>query len=110
MPKLSAPAAIVQRVTAVAVTSKFAEDFVGSLGLSGIDRTMRRRLTDPAYRGKIAVKTGTLDRVAALSGFAFNRSGQVLAFSILANDTRGNWAARAVMDDVCKVLVDEPVE
>ena len=93
-----------------AYNSKFAEDYVDSFGLSGIDRTMRKRLTDPAYRGKIAAKTGTLDGVAALSGYAFNRGGQVLVFSILANDTRGNWNARAIMDDVCKALVDEPIE
>ncbi len=97
-------------VLAWAFNSRCAEDFVDSLGLAGIDRTMRRRLKDPAYRGTIAAKTGTLNGVAALSGYAFNRRGQVLAFSLLANDTRGNWAARAVMDDICKALVDEPVE
>ncbi len=93
-----------------AFNSDFADDFVDSLGVSGVDRTMRKRLNNPAYRGKVLAKTGTLDGVAALSGYAFNRGGQVLVFSILANDTHGNWAARAVMDDICKALVDEPMD
>ena len=52
----------------------------------------------------------TLDGVVALCGFAFNRSGEVLAFSILANDTQGNWQARAIADNICKALVDEKAE
>lgn len=84
-------------------------DFVESLSFSGIDHTLRKRLTGADYRGKIAAKTGTLNGVAALSGYAFNNSGKVLAFSILANDTHGNWAARAIMDEICKAMIDEEV-
>jgi len=90
-----------------AYNASFGKDFVDSLSLSGVDRTMRKRLSSSDYRGKIAAKTGTLNGVAALSGYAFNRSGKVLAFSILANDTHGNWAARAIMDEICRALVDE---
>jgi len=90
-------------------SSPYGKDFVESLSFSGIDQTLRKRLTGADYRGKIAAKTGTLNGVAALSGYAFNNSGKVLAFSILANDTHGNWAARAIMDEICKAMIDEEV-
>jgi D-alanyl-D-alanine carboxypeptidase/D-alanyl-D-alanine-endopeptidase (penicillin-binding protein 4) len=89
--------------------SNFGEDFVDSLAVSGVDRTLRKRLTD-RYRGTIAAKTGTLTGVAALSGYAFNRTDQVLAFSILANDCRSVADARAIMDEICKALVDDPLK
>jgi D-alanyl-D-alanine carboxypeptidase/D-alanyl-D-alanine-endopeptidase (penicillin-binding protein 4) len=88
----------------------FAEDFVDSLAVAGVDKLMRKRLTDPAHRGKVVAKTGTLDGVVSLSGFAFNRGGDILAFSIIANDTHGNWTARAIMDNICKALVDEKID
>jgi D-alanyl-D-alanine carboxypeptidase/D-alanyl-D-alanine-endopeptidase (penicillin-binding protein 4) len=89
--------------------SQHGKDFVESLSLAGIDHTLRKRLKGADYRGKIAAKTGTLDGVAALSGYAFNNSGKVLAFSILANDTHGNWVARAIMDEICRAMIDEEV-
>jgi D-alanyl-D-alanine carboxypeptidase/D-alanyl-D-alanine-endopeptidase (penicillin-binding protein 4) len=70
---------------------------------------MRKRLADEKYRGRVTAKTGTVDRVKTLSGYAYNRSGKVLAFSILVNNSHNNWAAKAFTDRICKVLVDEAI-
>ena len=81
--------------------------FVDSLSRSGIDKSLKKRLATPAYRGRIAGKTGTLNAVVTLSGYAFNRHGKVLAFSILVNNSHNNWTARAFTDDICRILIDE---
>ncbi|HUV39369.1 MAG TPA: D-alanyl-D-alanine carboxypeptidase/D-alanyl-D-alanine-endopeptidase [Planctomycetota bacterium] len=84
-------------------------DFVDSLARSGIDKSLQKRLADAEYRGRIAAKTGTLDGVVTLSGYAFNRHGKVLAFSVLVNDSHNNWAVRTFTDVICRALVDEPI-
>jgi len=92
-----------------AYNAKYGKVFVASLARSGIDHSMRKRLTEPAYRGRIAAKTGTLNGVVTLSGYAFNRHGKVLAFSVLVNRSHNNWAARRFTDGICRALVDEDV-
>ncbi|HUW58332.1 MAG TPA: D-alanyl-D-alanine carboxypeptidase/D-alanyl-D-alanine-endopeptidase, partial [Planctomycetota bacterium] len=90
-----------------AYNAPYGRMFVDSLSRSGIDKSMQKRLGTPAYRGRIAGKTGTLDGVVTLSGYAFNRHGHVLAFSILVNNSHNNWTARAFTDDICRILIDE---
>ena len=59
--------------------------FMGSLAVSGKPGTMHRRLTGKTVRGKVRGKTGTLDEVVSLSGYAPTRHGRTLAFSVLVN-------------------------
>lgn len=84
-------------------------DFVAQLAIGGVDGTMRSRLRDWGARRAIRVKTGTLDAVAALSGYILPPSGKSpLAFSILVNGIGGKVsAARGAMDDVVKVSAGE---
>lgn len=93
-----------------AYNARYGKEYVNSLSLSGIDLSMRKRLADAAYRGKVAAKTGTLNGVVALSGYVFNRHGKVLAFSVLVNNSTNNWAARAFTDDILRILVDEKID
>jgi len=92
-----------------AYSAPYGKDYVDSLARSGIDKSLKKRLAEPAYRGRIAGKTGTLNGVVALSGYAFNRHGKVLAFSILVNSSHNNWTARAFSDEICRILVDEKI-
>jgi D-alanyl-D-alanine carboxypeptidase/D-alanyl-D-alanine-endopeptidase (penicillin-binding protein 4) len=65
------------------------------LPIGGEDGTLVRRLSRPMSNGAasrpaearaIHAKTGTLNRAIALSGYADNKNGGWLAFSILVND------------------------
>ncbi|HXT49513.1 MAG TPA: D-alanyl-D-alanine carboxypeptidase/D-alanyl-D-alanine-endopeptidase, partial [Thermoanaerobaculia bacterium] len=61
-------------------------EFVKSLPYAGeAEASLHQRLTEPAYRGNVFAKTGTIERVSTLSGYAKGRSGRIYAFSILAN-------------------------
>lgn len=64
---------------------RYAADFLASLPIAGADGTLRRRMKTGATLRRVRAKTGTLNGVSALSGYAFLDDGRVLAFSILMN-------------------------
>lgn len=70
-------------------------EFVSSLPLAGEDGTLRRHFRDPDLAGRIHAKTGSLDGVLSLAGYAQARSGQRYCFAALVNDPRagGAWPA-----------------
>jgi D-alanyl-D-alanine carboxypeptidase/D-alanyl-D-alanine-endopeptidase (penicillin-binding protein 4) len=65
-------------------------ELVGSLSVGGIDGTLDGRFSNGVDRRRIRAKTGRLDGVAALAGYAVNRDGRPFAFAVLANDVRGS--------------------
>ncbi|MCB2154893.1 D-alanyl-D-alanine carboxypeptidase/D-alanyl-D-alanine-endopeptidase [bacterium] len=81
------------------------EAFVDSLPVSGVNGTMRYRLTDGGLARRVRAKTGTLDGVAALSGYVTTNNGSQVAFSIMVNnaDARATTLRRTV-DDIVEVL------
>ncbi len=64
-------------------TSSLAAD----LPVAGRTGTLRRRLRGTAAEGTVRAKTGTLNEVAALAGFAHAASGDDLTFVVLVNGT-----------------------
>ena len=72
-----------------------------SLPVGGIDGTLSGRFAEPAHKGKIFAKTGTLGEVNALSGYLVAASGKTVAFSILCNDHNPTGdAARVALDKI----------
>jgi len=59
------------------------EEFIQDLALAGQEGTVASRMEGTAAYGRCRVKTGTISGVSNLSGYCFNRSGRVVAFSIL---------------------------
>ena len=60
-------------------------DFVKSLPIAGVDGTLKKRFRSSELEGRVRAKTGYINNVRALSGYAFTRNGDVLVFSILSN-------------------------
>ena len=84
-------------------------DFLAQLAIGGVDGTMRGRFREWSKPRAIRAKTGTLDAVAALSGYVLPPPGRApIAFSLLVNGIPGKVsAARASMDDVVKAIATE---
>ena len=79
--------------------------FVDSLPVSGVNGTMRYRLTEGGLARRVRAKTGTLDGVAALSGYVTTNSGRQVAFSILANNAGARATTlRRTVDEIVEVL------
>ncbi len=82
-------------------------EFVRTLPYSGErDLKWSQRLADPPYRGNVMAKTGYLNGVSTLSGYAKARSGKLYAFSILMNRIRSDWRAKAAQDKIVKAIID----
>jgi D-alanyl-D-alanine carboxypeptidase/D-alanyl-D-alanine-endopeptidase (penicillin-binding protein 4) len=65
-------------------------EFVSSLPLSGLDGTMRSRLTDEGPSGRMHIKTGSLDNVAGIAGYVHARSGKHYVVVALVNHTQAD--------------------
>jgi serine-type D-Ala-D-Ala carboxypeptidase/endopeptidase (penicillin-binding protein 4) len=59
------------------------DDFIQDLALAGHEGTVADRMHGTAAFGRCRTKTGTITGVSNLSGYCFNRSGRIMAFSIL---------------------------
>lgn len=82
-----------------------AEAFRVSLPVMGVDGTLEKRGRAGSAKGKVHAKTGTINSVSSLSGYAEAADGHRLAFSIMANNfTQGTKAATTVQDQVTEAL------
>jgi D-alanyl-D-alanine carboxypeptidase/D-alanyl-D-alanine-endopeptidase (penicillin-binding protein 4) len=86
------------------------EEFASLLAVAGEEGTLESRLSKAPYKGNVQAKSGYLNGVGALSGYARTRSGRTVAFSILINDSRnppGSYSMRETADAICRAIVDE---
>jgi D-alanyl-D-alanine carboxypeptidase/D-alanyl-D-alanine-endopeptidase (penicillin-binding protein 4) len=60
--------------------------FLSTLPIAGKDGTISTRLRGTRAEGNALAKTGSIANTRALSGFVKTRDGEMLVFSILAND------------------------
>ncbi len=74
-------------------------NYFASLSVPGVDGTLGGRMRSSTDARRCAGKTGTLREVSALSGYCKNRSGHLLAFSLLMNNVSPP-GARVVQDKI----------
>lgn len=74
-------------------------EYLASLALPGVDGATGKRLRDYAGSGLVRYKTGTLNGVAALAGYAFAADGDTLAMVMLLNGYPGGGAAASDLLD-----------
>lgn len=79
------PRAVV-RVLDAAHRAPWGELFRNSLPVAGVDGTIANRMRGTPAAGNVRAKTGTLDKARALSGYVTTADGQLLLFSLLANN------------------------
>ncbi len=82
---LVTPAAIVQLLQ-YAYHQPWGTLFADTLPVSGIDGSLADRFKTPPEKGAVHAKTGSLNHVNALSGYATTLTGEKVAFSILGNN------------------------
>ena len=78
-----------------------------TLAVSGEgEGTLRHRLKDPTTRGQVIAKTGSLEHVSTLAGYARSASGRTYVFAILLNG-RGvtDGGGQAFQDRLLRALI-----
>jgi D-alanyl-D-alanine carboxypeptidase/D-alanyl-D-alanine-endopeptidase (penicillin-binding protein 4) len=86
--------------------SKYREQWLGLLPIGGEDGTLGRRFAEHPEARAIHAKTGTLDHVRALSGYADTPGHGRVAFSFLVNNFDGPGAGvTAVLDQLALALL-----
>jgi D-alanyl-D-alanine carboxypeptidase/D-alanyl-D-alanine-endopeptidase (penicillin-binding protein 4) len=81
--------------------------FQDQLAVGGLDGTLRSRFYALRNRRSVHAKTGTLNKVTALSGYVFGPEQQTgVAFSILVTGTSDHAGARERIDDLVLELSD----
>jgi len=101
------PQALVQVLRATYRDFRLGADFVASLAVAGADGTVVSRMEGSAAERYVRAKTGTLDGVSCLSGFAGAAGRPPLAFAILMNGlpAAAHAEARRVQDAIAELLV-----
>jgi len=64
----------------------FFPQFYSALAVAGVDGTLKSRLVGTAAAGNVHAKTGTISSASAISGYVTTADGEMLAFSMIANN------------------------
>ena len=77
--------------------------FLAALPVAGIDGTLKRRMHNIAWR--VRAKTGTMQGVVSLAGYALSAEREPLAFVIMVNSKYGSvWQYRQLEDSIMQAL------
>ena len=109
---LVSPLATARLLAAIQKTPA-ANPFMESLPIAGVDGTLQGRLTN--LQGRLRAKTGLLIYAHSLSGYASTSDGEMLAFSIMSNDSVGKGGIIPLIDALASALTggagsEEPVK
>ncbi|MGA8233073.1 MAG: D-alanyl-D-alanine carboxypeptidase/D-alanyl-D-alanine-endopeptidase [Candidatus Acidiferrales bacterium] len=86
----------------------WANDYLATLPIAGVDGTLESRMKNSQATGRIFAKTGSLEHVHTISGYATTVRGERLVFSIMdSNDAEKANDATAVIDSLCVAMVEE---
>jgi D-alanyl-D-alanine carboxypeptidase/D-alanyl-D-alanine-endopeptidase (penicillin-binding protein 4) len=83
------------------------ERFRDTLPVAGVDGSLAGRLKETFAEGNVTAKTGSLDHVNSLSGYASTRGGDRVAFVILSNNhTLTRSQAEQTIDRIVEAIVE----
>jgi D-alanyl-D-alanine carboxypeptidase/D-alanyl-D-alanine-endopeptidase (penicillin-binding protein 4) len=104
---LVTPRAIVTLLSFAQKQSWF-EPYYASLPVAGVDGTLEDRMKNTPAAGRIHAKTGSVEHVRTLSGFAETPGGRRLIFSFLSNNQGGkSHEAADALTGLCVAMLEE---
>lgn len=77
---------------------------LSSMPLAGADGTLAKRMRGSYAQYNVRAKTGTVEGVSALAGYATAANGHKLCFAIINTGIRRASAGRRFQDRVCEIL------
>jgi serine-type D-Ala-D-Ala carboxypeptidase/endopeptidase (penicillin-binding protein 4) len=92
---------------AYAARQPWGADFHSTLPIAGADGTLETRMTGTAAAGLVQAKTGEIEHVRALSGYATTLRGESLVFSIFYNNNpQHGLGTVAPVDAIASAMVE----
>ena len=86
--------------------SPFADDFINSLSIAGVDGTLQKRMHGSFAEGNLRAKTGTHRNVSSLAGLVRNRSDDVLYFAFIFNGGSVG-IYKQIENEICMLLAEK---
>lgn len=77
-----------------------------ALPVMGRDGTLRSRNRNTTAQDNVHAKTGSVEGVSSLAGYALAANGHVLCFSVINQGVRNMAEARKFQDRLCRALTD----
>jgi D-alanyl-D-alanine carboxypeptidase/D-alanyl-D-alanine-endopeptidase (penicillin-binding protein 4) len=91
-----------------AQTRPWFESYYASLPVAGVDGTLEDRMKNTLAAGRVHAKTGSVEHVRTMSGFADTAGGRRLIFSFLSNNQGGKkHEATDAMTGLCLAMLEE---
>ncbi|GAC1655551.1 MAG: D-alanyl-D-alanine carboxypeptidase/D-alanyl-D-alanine-endopeptidase [Acidobacteriaceae bacterium] len=87
-------------------TQSWGADFLDTLPISAQDGSLTKRFLNTPTAGRVHAKTGTLNEVAALSGYATRLNGEEIAFSVLVNNEKIEKVTSRLIDAIVRTVVE----
>lgn len=79
--------------------------FYGSLAIAGKDGTLKNRMIGTEAEKNVHAKTGTLNSVSTLAGYAVSRDNELIIFYIAMNGFGGSAnSIRYTQDEICEYI------
>ena len=104
---LVTPQSVVQ-LLAWAARQKWGADFAATLPVAGQDGTLENRMKGTLAAGRVHAKTGLVEHVEGLSGYATTVRGEHLIFSMFGNNQgMRSRDAMGALDAICVAMVEE---
>ena len=80
---LVSPRYLIQLLTYLAKEFKCSPEFTASLPISGVDGTLKNRLTQA--KSRVRAKTGSMTGITTMAGYVTTKDNDLLAFAIMIN-------------------------
>lgn len=77
----------------LAYSKPFMPEYISSLPVSGVDGTMHRRFVNSRMKGRLHMKTGSLDNVRSMAGYLMDRRGHRYVVVMIHNHHRAHLRA-----------------
>lgn len=90
------------------LATPFAEDFERSLAVAGVSGTLKKRFVDTPVETRLRAKTGSLNDVAALSGYVREGEGARLVFAFVLSVPKADRVRIGAEDTIARALLGYP--
>ena len=89
------------------VRQPWGPDYISTLPVAGVDGTLENRMANTVASSRIQAKTGELEHMRGLSGYATTLQGERLIFSIFYNNNpQKGVEGAAPIDEIAKAMVE----